>query len=173
MAEVKERAARAAPNRKAARPPAVEAPRAEPAARFPAPRSPAAAADKLYAVRDRRLDLDRSSRELKEEEGFLREYLIETIPMSDATGVTGKLAQAVIKTKVVPQAEDWSKIYAQIVRDYLDHKRRKTGQHDGAFSLINRALNAAAVEERWEAGESVAGVGRFQTKVVSLTRVAP
>lgn len=146
-------------------PPAKEAPK------FKAPKNVATAADRCYSLRESRLSFTRQADAIKAEEGFLREYLIENIPKGDATGVAGKLVRATVKSDVVPQAEDWSKIYAHIVADYLDHKKRKTGQHDGAFALLNRALNAAAVKEVWTAGGTVAGVGRFHTKSVSFNKL--
>jgi hypothetical protein len=138
---------------------------------FKAPKTLAAAADKVYELREERLGFTRQADAIKAEEGFLREHLIENIPKGDATGVVGKVVRVVIKSDVVPVAEDWSKIYEHIVATYLDHKKKKTGQHDGAFALLNKALNSASVKEQWEAGKAVAGVGKFNSKSLSINKL--
>jgi len=138
---------------------------------FKAPKTLAAAADKVYELREERLGFSRQADAIKAEEGFLREHLIENIPKGDATGVVGKVVRVVIKTDVVPVADDWSKIYAHIVEDYLAHKKKKTGQHDGAFALLNKALNSASVKEQWEAGKAVPGVGKFNSKSLSINKL--
>jgi hypothetical protein len=150
----------AAPAKKAAEKPA-----------FKAPKTLAAAADKVYELREERLGYSRQADAIKAEEGFLREHLIENIPKGDATGVVGKVVRVVIKSDVVPVAEDWSKIYEHIVADYLAHKKKKTGQHDGAFALLNKALNGASVKEQWESGKAVPGVGKFNSKSLSINKL--
>ena len=41
----------------------------------------------------------------------------------------------------------------------------------GDFELLNRALNRAAVNERWAAHKQVPGVGKFHVKKVSCTKL--
>lgn len=139
--------------------------------KFVPPKKPAVGVDMLYETREERLGLDRQSNALKETEGNLREWLIETIPKSDATGIAGKLARATVVTKVLPVAEDWSKIYAFIVKEYMEHVKKKTGQQDGVFALLNKAINASTVNEMWEAGKAIPGVGKFNSKAISLNKV--
>ncbi len=150
-------------------PAAKEAKAEKPA--FKAPKTLAAAADKVYELRESRLSLTRQADGFKAEEGFLREHLIENIPKGDATGVVGKVVRVVIKTDVIPVAEDWSKLYEHIVETYLAHKKKKTGQHDAAFALLNKAVNGASVKEQWEAGKAVPGVGKFNSKSLSINKL--
>lgn len=151
-------------------PPAPKKTKAE-KPKFVPPKKPANGVDQLYETREKRLGLDRESTVLKETEGNLREWLIETIPKSDATGIAGKLARATVVTKVMPVPEDWSKIYKFIVDTYMDHVKKKTGQQDGVFALLNKALNTSTVSEMWEAGKTVPGVGKFNAKAISLSKV--
>lgn len=145
-------------------------PKAE-APKFKTPKSLGAAADRCYALREERLGFTRQADGIKAEEGFLREYLIENLPKGDATGIVGKDVRATIKTDVVPQAEDWSKVYAHIVAEYNRHLKAKDGQQDAAFAILNKALNAAAVKDVWAAGKGIPGVGKFNTKSVSFNKV--
>lgn len=139
--------------------------------KFKAPKTLAAAADKVYELREERLGFSRQADAIKAEEGFLREHLIEHIPKGDATGVVGKVVRVVIKSDVVPVAEDWSAIYKSIVDTYLAHVKKKTGQQDAAFALLNKALNSASVKEQWEAGKAIPGVGKFNSKSLSINKL--
>lgn len=138
---------------------------------FKVPKTLAAAADKVYELREERLGFSRQADAIKAEEGFLREHLIEHIPKGDATGVVGKVVRVIIKTDTVPVAEDWSAIYKSIVDTYLAHVKKKTGQQDAAFALLNKALNSASVKEQWEAGKAVPGVGKFNSKSLSINKL--
>lgn len=142
---------------------------------FKAPKNLGAAADKFYELRQERLTIAGAATKqiepIQKEESFLREHLIELLPASDATGVAGKLVRVSIKKGTEPVAEDWPKIYAHIVEQYLAAKKKKNGLHDGAFALLNRALNSATVKEMWDAGAAVPGVGKFQTKSLSVNKL--
>lgn len=138
---------------------------------FKAPKTLAAAADKVYELREERLGFTRKADAIKAEEGFLREHLIEHIPKGEATGVIGKVVRVVIKSDVIPVAEDWAAIYKSIVDTYLAHVKKKTGQQDAAFTLLNKALNSASVKEQWEAGKAVPGVGKFNSKSLSINKL--
>lgn len=154
----------------AASPAAKKASKAD-APKFVAPKTIGAVVDRCYSLRADRLDLTRKADAFKAEEGFLRELLIEKIPKEDTTGVSGKLARVTIETQVIPVAQDWPKIYAFIVDEYLKHKKRKTGQENAAFALLNKALSAAAVKELWDAKVAVPGVGKFNAKTLSFNKV--
>jgi hypothetical protein len=68
------------------------------------------------------------------------------------------MARVQITESVVPNLEDPVKFYAFL---------KKTGD----FELLNRALNRAAVNERWAARKQVPGVGKFHVKKVSCTKL--
>jgi hypothetical protein len=125
---------------------------------FKIPPKLGAVADLLYRTREARLRLSKECDALKERETALSEHLIRELPKSDASGVSGRVARATAVTKVVPTTEDWDALYRYVKRT-------------GAFELLQKRLTAKAVEERWEAGKEVPGVGRFRTVVVSLSKL--
>ena len=125
---------------------------------FKLPKALGACADMLYDVRQQRLTLQKEVDALAEREALIRDHLIESLPKSDASGVAGKAARAQVRVKAVPQVTDWDKFYG--------HIKKK-----GEFELLNRAVNRAAVAERWEAGKEVPGVGRFNQVSISITKL--
>ncbi len=151
-------------------------PASKKAARKPvkAPKTLAAAADLYYTTREERLGVERSIKDqvegLKADEGVLREHLIEQLPASDATGVAGKLVRVTVKKGVAPQADDWSKIYAHVVEQYLAIKKKK-GNPDEAFAILGRALNSEHIKALWDDGKVVPGVGKFNTKSLSVNKL--
>lgn len=125
---------------------------------FKIPKSLAACADLLYSTRQARLDMQKQVDALKEQENALRDYVIENLPKSNATGVAGKLARIQVVTAIEPVVEDWDALY-------------KTIKRTGHFDLLNRALNRSAVRERWNAGKTVPGVGEFTAVKVSINKL--
>jgi hypothetical protein len=126
--------------------------------KFVLPKSTAACADLLYLTRIDRLALAKVVEELEKRETALKEHLISTLPVSQATGVAGKVARVTIVPKEIPQANDWGKLYAYIKKQ-------------DAFDLLQRRLSNGAVEERWENGIEIPGVEKFNTKTVSINKV--
>jgi hypothetical protein len=124
---------------------------------FKLPKTLAACADLLYELQEERKTIEKSAKALEDKEKALRAHLINTLPKSYATGVSGKKANVRIVTEDVPQVKDWPKFYEFIKKN-------------NAFELLNKALNKAAVKERMEAKKAVPGVGTFRAVKVSLTK---
>lgn len=124
---------------------------------FKLPKTLAECADLLYALKDEKSKAQKVVDEIEAKQKALQAHLINSLPKSNATGVTGKVANAKIATEEVPQAEDWPSIYEFI-------------RKNKAFELLNKALNKAAIKERWEAGKAIPGVRRFTVVKVSLTK---
>ena len=122
------------------------------------PKTLAECADLLYQKRIDRLAAQKEVDAMELEEADLREWIILQLPKSQATGVSGKVANVKIETKVVPQVKDWDKLYAYISRTK-------------SFALLNRAVNKKAVDARWTARKDVPGVEPFNTLAVSCTKV--
>lgn len=122
------------------------------------PRTPGECADLLYRTREARLAVQRQIDKLSKAESKLQEYFIETLPKSSSTGLAGRVARVQIEMRTVPTVEDWAKFYAHVKRT-------------GEFELLQRRLNEGAVRERWEEGEKVEGVGTFNAKKVSCTKL--
>lgn len=122
------------------------------------PKSMGAVADALYIARQERLAINKLVDQMEKDEATLREHIIDNLPKSQATGVSGKVANVKVETKPVPQVQDWAKFQAHL---------KKTGD----FDLMQRRLNDKAVKERWEAKKKVPGVVAFDVVKVSVTKV--
>ena len=127
---------------------------------FKLPKTLAACADRLYALRQARLDVERKAEEMKAEERALKEHLIDTLPKSEANGVEGKVARVRITIKDVPTLED-----AAALKRYI----KKYGAAD--LLEVKESLSTKAVRERWKDGKAIPGVGVFHAIDVSCTKV--
>lgn len=119
------------------------------------PKNLAAVADLYKTVRDKRLAIEKEAAKVKEDEGQLREYLINNLPKSKIGGISGKLARVEVQVKEVPMIED---------RDAFFKAAKRKGNED----LLTQTLNAAAVRQRWDAGKEVPGVGKHNAVTLSL-----
>jgi hypothetical protein len=135
------------------------------------PKTLGAAADALWTVKAERLAKDKEAETLKSMEEAYKHYLIEQLPKAGAGGIAGKLCRVSVSTKEVPKVNDWPSFYAGIVKIYQTHVKKRDGQEDGAFALLQRRLGEAAVDEMWQAGAKVDGVGTFTVVGVSLNKV--
>lgn len=126
--------------------------------KFKFPKTMGACADRLYELRQKRLEEQKKVDLIEAEEKALKEYIIQNLPKSEASGVAGKLARVTVVAKEIPQVEDWDAFYKYV---------KKTGN----FDLMQRRLTDAAVKERWEAGEEIPGVKHFQVVTVSINKV--
>lgn len=122
------------------------------------PLTDAGKADLRYTLNKQRLALQKQVEQLQALETQLNDWFIENLPKSEASGIAGKVARIQLQRKVVPQVEDWEKVYGYI-------------QKHGAFELLQRRINNAAVAERWDNKEQVPGVGNFTVITVSCTKL--
>lgn len=129
------------------------------------PRTLGACADRLLAIREEvaklKAVLDRAPEakklaKLAEEAAALDTHLIDNLPKSDAEGIVGKRAKAVVKVSRIPTVKDWDLVYKHVL---------KTKD----FSLLHRAVSIPAIRERWEAKQTVPGVDVFNKVSVSVT----
>ena len=124
----------------------------------PLPKQPAACADLLYTTREERLALQKKVDELKALESRIKEFFIDTLPKSQATGVAGKLARVTVVQKSSPMVEDWEAFYTYVKKN-------------NAFDLMQRRLSDTAVKERWEDGKTIPGVGVNHYVDISMNKV--
>jgi hypothetical protein len=89
----------------------------------------------------------------------VEDHFIRTLAVGESSGVQGLRSRVQITEKIVPTVDDWSVLYKYIKRT-------------GSFELLNRAVNAAAVSERWKLKKKVPGVGTFHAKKVSCTKLS-
>lgn len=121
------------------------------------PKSMGACADRLFEVREARLEAKKIVDALEAEEKAIRDHIIDNLS-KESTGAAGKHHRVQVVPKEIPQVEAWDKLYPYIKR------------YD-AFDLLQRRLNEAAVRERLENNKKVPGVIIFKTKTVSLTKI--
>jgi len=126
--------------------------------KFKHPKTIGACADRLYQLRQKRLEMQKAVDHVEAEEKALRSYVIEVLPKSNASGVAGKIARVTVITKTIPQVNDWPAFYKHIL---------KTKQ----FELMQRRVADGAIQERWELGKKVPGVEPFNVVTVSLNKV--
>jgi hypothetical protein len=130
-------------------------------AKFVIPKKLAKVADLLYTTRQRRLEVQKQVDELAKQEGLLREHLIEHLPKSEASGVSGEVANAKVEKKTVWQVGDWSKF-------------QKYVQKTGEFDLLGRSVSQPALQARYEEAKNkmkVPGIVAFEAIKVSCTKV--
>ena len=129
-----------------------------PKPKFKFPKALGACADRLFTVRQQRLEIQKQVGLLQSEESAIKEHIINTLPKSEASGVAGKLARVTIVSKQVPQVKDWDAFYKHVKKS-------------GDFDLLQRRLTDSAIEERWEAGKEIPGVEHFNAVSVSINKV--
>lgn len=125
---------------------------------FRVPKTAAQLADLLYRTREMRLDISRRVERLEALESQLKNYFVENLPKSNASGISGLVARVQIETKPIPQVEDWDKFYAYV------HKHK-------AFDLFQRRIAEGAAKERMDEGKKIPGVGIFNVKKVNCTKL--
>jgi hypothetical protein len=125
---------------------------------FKLPKTVGAAADRLYELKDAKSALAKQVEAIEEEQTALKNFIIEKLPKSEATGVAGKLARVTVVTKATPRVESWE--------DFWGKFNKKTDT-----DMLSRAMNKAAVQARLDAGKKVPGVGIFNVVSVSLNKV--
>ena len=118
----------------------------------------AAMADEIWSLRESRLALQRQIDEIHEKEREIKAALIAEIPLTGATGVSGKLAAVKVIEKMVPQVADWTELYKHI---------KKTG----SFELLQRRVSETAVRDRWAEDETIPGVDCVEINDLSLSKV--
>jgi hypothetical protein len=124
---------------------------------FKLPATLAGCADMLYLKRAERLEKQKEVDEIAKHEGMLRDYIIDHLPKSQATGITGKVANARIELKKVPQIKDKIALQKYIMKN-------------DRFDLLQNRISETAVLEMWADNKTVPGVEAFNVVKVSCTK---
>lgn len=125
---------------------------------FKLPKSLAACADLYADLRDKRLEMQKEVDKVKEQEQQVKDYLINNLPKSEASGIAGKHHRVTVVTKVEPAVEDWQAFW-------------KGFKANRDADMLTKKLNSAAVKARWEEGKTVPGVGTFTNVTLSLNKL--
>ena len=122
------------------------------------PESLGACADRLYELKAEKSAAQKVVEAIEAEETAIKNYIIDELPKSNASGIAGTKARVTVVTKPVPRATDWMEVYNFILRN-------------DRFDLLQRRLSDAAVKEMWQDGQSVPGVEPFNVITVSINKV--
>ena len=113
--------------------------------------------DRYDEVKQDRLDLDRQSRILNEEEKNLREQIIVAMQQEKLTAAGGNRVQVTLEYENIGVVNDWPAVFNYIAEE-------------GAYDLMYRRLNQKALRERMEDGVKVPGVGVIPQPKLSESR---
>ena len=122
------------------------------------PKTMGACADKVYELRNKRLEQQKIVDAIEDEEKALKKHIIENLPKSEATGAAGKIARVSVISFEIPQVKDWEAFWKAF------NKKTDT-------DLLQRSVNKAAINERLEAGKKVPGVEIYKDLKLSITKV--
>ena len=122
------------------------------------PKSMGRCADEYHEIRQLRLDMQKEVDVVAAREKQYKDYMIETLLVSEDTGAAGKKYRVQIKSKVRPSANDWEAVHQFI----WDNDR---------FDLLQKRLSDKAVQEMWDNNEAVPGVEKIHVKEISITKI--
>lgn len=130
------------------------------AASFPKskiPKTLGACADRLMKLRELKRKAQDKVDDLEAERKAIEAFVIDKLPKSEATGVSGKVGRVRVVTKTIPQIKDADKFYR-----YVSRNKR--------FDMLQRRLSTGAVNEVLEAGKKIPGIDTFDAVSISLTK---
>jgi hypothetical protein len=111
-------------------------------------------ADRIYALRAKRLLLEERVDALKKQETEAKDAIIRELASLKLESATGKHCTVSITKNALPAVKDWSAFHRYII----EHR---------ALDLLEKRASKSACQAVWEAGETLPGVER--TTVVSLS----
>jgi hypothetical protein len=127
------------------------------------PKNLAKCADEYYRLRNERLELDRQSEAIAKKESACREFLIENLPKSQASGIAGQTVRVSVENKRVVQVVDWDLVWGYIVKNI-----KKT---PGVTGMLQKRINTGMVEEIWAAGKEVPGTAPMDVPVLRVNKL--
>jgi hypothetical protein len=89
----------------------------------------------------------------------VEDNFVNTLEVGESSGVQGFTSRVQVTESAIPTLDNPQKFYAYV-------------RKNNAFELLNRALNRAAIQERWDAKKQIPGIGVFHAKRVSCTKLA-
>ena len=114
--------------------------------------------DKLYKMKQRRIEAQRKVDDAKELESLLEQHIMERLHKDKLDGGKGGVATAAVMRRTVARVSDWPTVFKWV-------------KANDAFDLIQKRINDGAFRERLEAGVKVDGVEPFEVESLSLTKV--
>jgi hypothetical protein len=133
---------------------------------FTVPEDAAACADEIFRQRAKRLELQKQVDELAARESACREALMKMLPALEASGISGKVANARIEKKKVATVKDWS-----IESGLWGYLLRNMRNNPGLSGMLQRRINEAMVFEIMDSGKSVPGVESVEIQVLRINKL--
>ena len=125
---------------------------------FKVPAQLGACADLIYELRQQKSAAKKVVDEFDAKISVLQIHLINNLPKSEASGVSGRLANVSVTSKQVPTVTDWDAVFEYV------HKNK-------SYDMLQRRLSDAAVQARWEDGKKIPGVEPYEAKSLSITKI--
>ena len=113
--------------------------------------------DRLYSLQNRQRVCNRVVDRLKKQEQDVKDRLLELLQTYSVTGVSSSHGTASLKKEIIPTVNDWETFYQYII-------------DNDAFDLLQRRPNSLAFRCRWESGEDVPGVSKYEKSSVLFRR---
>jgi hypothetical protein len=113
--------------------------------------------DNYISTRAQRLAADKEAASIKEIEDDLKKTIIAKYREQGLKALGARNGTVKMNTAMKPKIRDWTELWAHI-------------QETGEFELLHKRLTESAVEERWEAGELVPGVGSEEVVNLSVSK---
>jgi seryl-tRNA synthetase len=113
--------------------------------------------DRLYSMRQQRLEAQKKVDELKASESELQQHIIALMGKQRTEKASGKLATASRSLTDTAEVEDWSAFNDFIIENE-------------ALELLQWRPNLGALKERWAEKETVPGVSRGSVVKLSLRK---
>jgi hypothetical protein len=114
--------------------------------------------DKLYLLRDARLDLERQAEAMKQQETALQEFLMDNFADEELSGAKGDLASASVTIDYVPMLEDPDAFWDHVCRTH-------------ETDLVQQRVSTSGCRERWNARKAVPGVSALMKRKLSLRKI--
>jgi hypothetical protein len=121
----------------------------------PIPEDLGTVVDHFKEVQALRLAMDKEVKAVKDRENELKDFLIENIEVGG--GAFGLKHKAEVTREEKPTVEDWEAIHEYVLET-------------GDFNVMGRSLNSKTIEDMWEEGETIDGVGSVYVKKISITK---
>jgi hypothetical protein len=121
-------------------------------------KTPGFLVDMIFSLREQRKLIEARVDLIKADEKRVEDHLLERMTKHELNALSGKLAKCSVTKQLVPQVEDWDKL-----RAWIDER--------DAEDLRTKALNASAFRARWEAGEVIPGVVKFNRINLSVRKL--
>lgn len=119
------------------------------------PQTLGAMIDRMHALRLRKREIGREEKEINEQLKALEDGIIAKLDSEDIGSSRGKNATATISEDIVPQIDDWDKVYAFI-------------KENDAFYMLQRRMAVTVYREMIESGQELPGTTPLKKRSISL-----